>query len=59
MYFETLPFLFKIKEKIPYPYEFPILILQCSFLSTWTTESEEHLDLIQTKLQNIKRQHDK
>lgn len=51
---ETLPFLFKIKEKIPYPYEFPVLILQCSFLSTWTIESEEHLDLIQTKLQNIK-----
>jgi hypothetical protein len=51
---QTLPFLFKVKEQIPYPYENPKLVLNCSFLATWSIESDEHLDIIKSKLSLIK-----
>lgn len=47
---ENIPTLLGIKPKIPSPHEVPELTLKCSFVRTWKTHGNSHLQQIENSL---------
>lgn len=50
---ETLPTCLGLKTKIPSPRESIESVLKCSFLRTWKSLGEKHLDEIESKLNDV------